>query len=64
VGTPLHSGQVPRTASVENVAAALDCAASTASVEDVAAALDCAASTASNHLRKAQAQLARTIADS
>jgi hypothetical protein len=48
VGTPLHSGQVPRTASVENVAAALDCAASTAS----------------NHLRKVQAQLARTIADS
>ena len=33
----------------------------TASVEDVAAALDCAPSTASNHLRKAQARLARQV---
>jgi hypothetical protein len=35
----------------------------TASVEDVATELDCAPSTASNHLRKAQARLARTVAD-
>lgn len=36
----------------------------TASVEDVAAELDCAPSTASNHLRKAQARLARSVVDS
>lgn len=35
----------------------------TASVEDVAAELDCAPSTASNHLRKAQARLARDVVD-
>ncbi|WP_370628387.1 helix-turn-helix domain-containing protein [Halorientalis salina] len=32
------------------------------SVEDVAAALDCAPSTASNHLRKAEARLAEAVA--
>lgn len=36
----------------------------TASVEDVAAELDCAASTASDHLRKAQARLARDVVGS
>lgn len=35
----------------------------TASVEDVATELDCAPSTASDHLRKAQARLAREVAD-